>query len=357
MHVSPPSHEPSAAARAACAAWFGPTRPEFGPPLGGGFAGTPPLRVRPSEAAPWLVLKPFSPGTARERAEWVHALLRHLADAGIDAVPRPWATASGETLVTDQDGIHWELLPLVDGVAVAEPGGEQTAAALAALARLHAAAATLPGAPLRAGPAPAVTRRIERGRELAARSWRARRVAVGPGDTFLGAVGERWDRAIEIFEAGAGHRAVAAMAAWPNEPVALQAVLRDVWSPHVLFAHRRSARVVGIVDAHAAGIDTPVTDVARLLGSWCTGNTADPGESWPDALAAYAVVRPLTAAERGLVPFLHAAGVVGGLDNWFRWTCEERRTFAAGAIDRIDRLLDHLPAALDWLARQSESRV
>jgi Ser/Thr protein kinase RdoA (MazF antagonist) len=71
-------------------------------------------------------------------------------------------------------------------------------------------------------------------------------------------------------------------------------------------------------------------------------------DRWPEAIAAYDRVRPLSHAETDLIPFLHATGVVLGLDNWFRWTLGERRTFpdARRMFDRIDRLLQELPAAI-----------
>jgi hypothetical protein len=51
--------------------------------------------------------------------------------------------------------------------------------------------------------------------------------------------------------------------------------------------------------------------------------------------------------EAALIPFLHATGVVFGIDNWFRWTCEEHREFPSTQkmLDRIDRLLAALPGA------------
>jgi Ser/Thr protein kinase RdoA (MazF antagonist) len=109
--------------------------------------------------------------------------------------------------------------------------------------------------------------------------------------------------------------------------------------------------VAGIVDYHAAGVDTPATDLARLLGSWRGEAVGGLVAGWPAALAAYEAVRPLTVAERSLVPWLHATGVVFGLDNWFRWTIEEGRQFAGvhAVLDRIERLSARLPAALEWL--------
>jgi len=109
--------------------------------------------------------------------------------------------------------------------------------------------------------------------------------------------------------------------------------------------------VVAIIDLHAAGTDTPTTDLARLLGSWYVpsgSQSCSLSDRWPEAIAAYQVVRPLSVLEADLISFLHATGVVFGLDNWFRWILEEQRTFAdpERVLARIDGLLQELPAAL-----------
>lgn len=359
MHDFLPDAGPSAAARAACAAWFDAAPPEFGPMLGGGFSGTSPICVRPRGGDAWSVLKPFVAHTPRSRAEWVHALARHLSAAGIVEVPAPHTTPTGATLVTDDAGTHWELVPLVAGAAVEMPSPAQAAVALAALGRLHVAAATLPGATPHRGPSPGVARRVAQARELASRPWRDRRAVVVPTDACMAGVVDAWDRAIAIFASAGGAHALTRIADWPRRDMALQPVLRDVWSAHVLFAADAPARVAGFVDLHAAALDTPATDVARLLGSWCSPGPADPVAAWPDALTAYAAARPMSDAEVRLVPFLHAAGVICSLDNWFRWVCEDRRRFRmpAAVLTRVDRLLADLPRAFEWLASRAESRV
>lgn len=356
MDVAAP-HAASAAAREACAAWFGGAEIEFAALPEAGFSGAPVCRVRPRGGATWFVLKPFAAGVPRARAEWVHGLVGHLHASGVTVVPRPLETAAGGTLATAGQGAVWELVPFVAGAPVPNPTASQAAAALAALARVHVAAAGWPESSPHVGPAPGVARRREQALALRERPWHARREALR--DSPDPALAARWDRAIAVFAGADGPRAVATIATARADAVPLQAVLRDVWSAHVLFAPD-APRVEGIVDVHAAAVDSPATDVARLLGSWRGGSTgADPFAAWRDAVAAYGALRPLTAGERRLAPFLHASAVVCGLDNWFRWTCEERRTFAAPAavLARIDRLLDDLPAALAWLGEQGEFRV
>jgi Ser/Thr protein kinase RdoA (MazF antagonist) len=310
-----------------------------------GASGSPVRLVRPSATGAAAVLKAFATGTPRHRAAWVHGLMRHLSGAGVAAVPDLLVARDGDTLVTDARGDHWELVRFVDGCPTDEPSAAQAAAAAAVLARLHAVAATLPATPPTRGPSPGVATRIERAQALLAQPWRTRLGSAAPA-----ALADRVGRAIDAFTRHGGGDALAAVARTAAVEMPLQAVLRDVWSDHVLFARERPATVAGIIDYHAAGIDTPATDLARLLGSW-RPSPAGGGDAWTAALVAYEAVRPLCAAERALVPWLHATGVVFGLDNWFRWTLEEDRRFAdpARVLARIDRLSAQLPAALESL--------
>ena len=327
-------------------------------------------RIRPlvrsgfSGATLWLVeamdggryvLKPFPIGASGERAAWLHTLVLHVTRSGGPPVPEPAVAVAGGTVVTDGGGRPWELAGLLPGEAVDAPSPAQATAAVEALARFHLAAATFPAARPTVAPSAGAVGRIDRARRLLAHSW-PRRLAAARGlfqgdstDSPRAAVVCRWERAVEIIEHHRGERLLTAIAAARPPAVPAQAVMRDVWGDHVLFERHREASIGGFVDLHAAGIDTVAADLARLLGSWRPPHgRLDPSlcERWREQLTAYERWRPLSGGERGLIDFLHAGGIVGGLDNWFRWVVEEGRAFPAHGrlLDRIDRLLAELPA-------------
>lgn len=336
------------------AAWLGSTACATTPLRSGGLSGAAVYEVR--SGASRSVLKAFAAGTPPARATWIHGLARHLRASGIAEAPEVMATPDGRTVVADHRGHLWELVRFVAGTATATPTAAEAAAALDALARMHRAAATFPGERLSRAPSPGLAHRIERARRLQADSWRERQDRLGrpsaePG--LAAALRERLAAAARVFAAADGARAIDRLAGLTAPSLPLQPVLRDVWAEHVLFAADMPPRVAGFIDFHAAGVDTPATDIARLLGSWQSpGSGGRFLEVWAAALAAYDARRPLAPLERWAIPVLHAAGVVFGLDNWFRWVLDEGRTFSdpVAALRRADRLLEALPSALQALA-------
>lgn len=339
--------------REVCAAWLGAEACATAPLRTAGFSGAA-LFVADCPAGRF-VLKSFAPGTA-PRAAWVHGLMRHLTRAGVETVPRLRETPGGETLVADRRGRMWELMTFVAGLPTAAPSPPQAEAAAAALARLHrAAAAFAPGA---AAASPGLAHRIERAGRLLADPWeavRGRLTAGEPVDLLACRLREPLDAAIAAFARTGGPGALERLVAVRPPPLALQPVLRDIWAEHVLFAADAPPRVAGFVDFHAAGIDSPAADVARLLGSWRAPGATDGGllATWAGALAAYERERQFVGGERLALPLFEATGVIFGLDNWFRWVFEERRSFPAvePALARVAWLLGRLPEALVTLAK------
>lgn len=347
------------AARRVSEAWLGRGDHAIGPLPAGGFSGSRMWVVRAGGGGASWVLKSLPMG-AHDRVAWSHRLMRHLRSRGVGEVPLVAETPAGRSIAVDAEGTAWELVTFVEGATTDAPSPAQATAAAECLARIHAAAASFPEAPPCRAPCPAVRRRVEQAREMIARPWAAlahacRADGQRGGDAHpLGpAVAARLAKAVAVFDAQGGPRALHRIATFEQGPLALQAVLRDVWSAHILYDDATAARVAGVVDYHASAVDTPATDLARLVGSWRheRDDAARPWARWPELAEAYAAVRPLPAEERRLVPWLHATGVILGLDNWFRWVLAESREFLrpAQVLSRIDRLLAQLPAAASML--------
>lgn len=349
IQVLPPREVSLAAAAALARRWFPAGRATVMPMLGGGFSGSPLFRV---EAAGGMhVLKAFPPGTPLGRVCFVHAAVRHLRSCGVSEVPTVRLAADGETFVNDTLGQFWELQGFIAGESTGQPTAEQAAAAMRVVARIHLAAATLSENPPDVGPSPGIARRIEQAQGMLARPWAKVERGHNSDATLATLIGPLLDRAAALLASCGGEAIVARVANLESGVVHRQTVLRDLWAPHVIFESACSPRVAGIVDCHAMGLDTPATDLARLLGSWAVEAGFEAAAGWDATLDAYARIRPLADAEWRLVPFLAASGVVFGLDNWFRWIFEQGRRFAdhLAVVDRVERLTAALPAALELL--------
>jgi Ser/Thr protein kinase RdoA (MazF antagonist) len=339
------------ALRAICRGWWGDAAVRLRPLVGDGFSGAALVHVALEDGAGDVVLKPF-PTASRAKVEWVHHLMRHLRERGCDEVPEVLETTRGGFVADDGRGRIWEAVRFVAGTTTDAPSSGQAAAALETLARIHLAAATWPTAPTRVGPAAAVIRRGDQASRLLAVPWRPG-FGVRPGDSLAEGLAVRLERASVIAREHDLAAALRGIAGLHPPAVAQHAVLRDVWSGHVLFADDRPPRVSGVIDFHAAAVDTPATDIARLIGSWCRDADIPPDAAWAEAVAAYERVRPLSNAEKSLIPWLDASGTILGLDNWFRWVIVEGRQFAdAGQVlGRVDRLVSRLQAAIATLDR------
>jgi homoserine kinase type II len=91
------------------------------------------------------------------------------------------------------------------------------------------------------------------------------------------------------------------------------AIHADLFRDNVMFEQAQGTLVLtGFFDFYFAGVDTWLFDIAVCLNDWCI----DLATGEPDAvrtasvLNAYAAVRPLTAAERGLLPAMQRAGAL-----------------------------------------------
>ncbi len=269
------------------------------------------------------------------RLQFIHSVLRHASNRGCEFVPFPATTQAGQSFVSHA-GHLWELAPRMPGVADfnTAPSLEKLRAAMRVLAQFHNAVADFahPAAPGTAGGVNAVTRHLGRVCELS--SNEINNLAYSIRDTtwpdlaplayqFLAQLPQAISRAIAQLEPLA------------NSPLPLQPCLRDIWHDHVLFT---GEEVAGLIDFGAVDIDTPATDIARLLGSLAAqaplpfwegqgeGST-NISNIWRDGLVAYNTIRPLSPAETRAAYALNTSGNILAGYNWIRWIYVEERQF------------------------------
>jgi homoserine kinase type II len=277
-----------------------------------------------------------------DRLRFIHAVLRHAAERGVTFLPLPIPAQTGQSFI-EQAGHLWELTPWLPGAADYEtaPTTEKLRAAMAALAQFHIATADFPtpttprsvGRQTESSPPtspPSIQRRLARLHQLARGEInelsRPITDATWPdlaplARNFLAALPRAVPQAIAQLEPLADVR------------LPLQPCIRDVWHDHVLFT---GGRVTGLIDFGAVTIDTPATDIARLLGSLAGDDPA----GWQSGLAAYSAIRPLSQEESLAVFALDRSGTILAGCNWLRWLYIERRQFEnpAQVIDRFRRI-------------------
>ena len=290
-------------------------------PLGaaGGMSGAQLWRL--SSPAGKLVLRRWpDEHPSADQLRFIHEVLFHAESRGIPFVPVPILTTAERSFVPF-NGHYWELTPWMPGASDynASPNPNKLSAAMTALARFHVAVSDYPAIalPQVSGAAPAVARRLSRLRELAYRGTADLAAAIDSGawpevaplaQQFLALLPTALPRVIN--ELGPLSTAI----------LPVQPCVRDIWHDHVLFT---GDEVTGIIDFGAMNIDTPATDVARLLGSL----VHDDEDGWQTGLAAYSKVRPLTALETNAVQAIDRSSTVLAGINWLRWLYVNGRQF------------------------------
>ncbi len=227
------------------------------------------------------VLTLFERLTAEQLPFYLH-LMKHLAQAGIP-VPAPHADQRGEILL-QVCGKPAALVDRLRGKSQLAPQAVHCAAVGDMLARMHLAGRdyerqqpNLRGLPWWNETVPVVLPYLEGDAAALLQSELAYQNHVAAGSAY---------------------------AALPRGPVHA-----DLFRDNVMFD---GEQLTGFFDFYFAGVDTWLFDLAVCLNDWCidlaTG-THDP-ERAQAMLAAYQAVRPLTSAERELLPAMLRAGAL-----------------------------------------------
>jgi Ser/Thr protein kinase RdoA (MazF antagonist) len=263
----------------------------------------------------------------------IHGWIARLAD--LDFIPVPLATLDGPTLVV-LDASCWEVAPWKPGAADASqpPARARLWAAMGGLAAVHQRLAVDSSI----GPSPGLLARLAEAEELFASglSRFEMKIRNRPGDPTRAAA-LRW-----VALARDGLPAlVARLRREIPAAIPLQPVLRDARPDHFLF---EGDRLTGLVDLGAMGIDSPATDLARLLTDWVGPDRA----AFAEALDAYAAIRPLDPTEAARIDVFSESAAWLGPARWIRWHYVEGRRFddpdaVRLGLDRtLGRLLERL---------------
>lgn len=239
------------------------------------------------------VLTLFERLTHEQLPFYLH-LMKHLAARGVP-VPEPQAKPAGARIKAPEDALLHTLcgkpaavVTRLRGRSELAPGPVHCAAVGDMLARAHLAAADYPLAqPNLRGlawwndTAPVVLPHLDAGQAALLQSELAYQNHIAAGS---------------------------ACAALPRG-----AVHADLFRDNVMFNGPREApELTGFFDFYFAGVDTWLFDLAVMLNDWCIdlASGAIDAQRLCATLDAYQAVRPLTAAERELLPAMARAGAL-----------------------------------------------
>jgi Ser/Thr protein kinase RdoA (MazF antagonist) len=268
-----------------------------------------------------------------DRLRVIHGVLAVVAPE-MPVVACPILREDGSTFV-EHGGRLWELTHWKPGRADyhANPSRQRLKVALQALARFHSLAAQYHSG---RGHAPTLQERQRRWSGMKDGGLAMIERSLGTPLT------EEVDRRAARLLAGAKKALLA-----PHIPIQVAAVpelwlqpaIRDVHHDHLLFT---GDEVTGLIDFGAMRIDTPLADIARLVGSL----VGDDAVARDFALNAYSDVRSLSESDRRVIEVLDETGVVLGALNWLTWLYVERRDMgpAGPIVRRMEEILRRMEA-------------
>lgn len=263
------------------------------------------------------------------RLPWIHQVLNQARDQGLSFIPALIPSPDGQT-TCEVAGSTWELMSWLPGDCETNRSttAPRIAAACRALARFHEATRSNSSI----GPAPALLDRRERWDTLQSGTLAEIRSAVSQRRIpQLDDLARAWLNKHNQLDGQLAARLAEAVAV----PLTLQPAIRDLWRDHVLFT---GDEVTGFVDFGAMRIDTPLTDLARLIGSLA----GDDSQLRQVALDAYSAIRPLSPKEVRLIDLLDHTGVILSGWNWLDWLYRQDRRFPslAAVRERVEELLN-----------------
>lgn len=300
----------------------------------GGFSGARLWRVSTSKQV--LCLRRWPAEHPKlERLLLIHHVLRSISGNGLNYLPAPIETRSGDTYV-DHQGHLYELTPWLPGTADFQqnPTDLRLQAALRATAQFHLLAAVTPGFEQFAGLSPGLAERRTQVSSLRESDLKRLENAVrGASSPKLVPLAREVlalatpllpeiERALRVAE---------------ETPLPLQPSIRDLRSDHFLF---EGDTLTGLVDFGSLRVESPVGDVARGLGSL----VGDDHSRRASGLAAYEAIRPLHDQEWAVLSVFDHSEVVLSSLNWLDWIFCQGRQFEdqAAVLARIEQLVRRL---------------
>lgn len=274
------------------------------------------------------------------RLKWMHRTLLAIHSGGCQLVPAPLATSHNSTWI-DWQGRYWELTPWMPGEADYHENASplRLKAAAAALAEFHQLAAETADTVPAAGPSLALLRRAELLLKMNHGGLERLREALpgskGPTIPALNAIARTGHLILALYPQFAPHVAVQVQSLLALH-VPLQPCHGDLWHDHVLFTGQH---VSGIIDFGNLRVDTPVTDLARLLGSLAGGDE----DGWRMGREAYEQRLPLGDEQRQLLTLFDTTSVLLSGVNWLQWIFVDGRQFPWPQVEsRLSAILQRL---------------
>jgi homoserine kinase type II len=273
-------------------------------------------------------------GMRPKRLSEIHNALRHAARQGIDYLPVPLPSVAGPTQV-EQAGVLWELTPWLPGKATTERPltDDQLRSGVTAMARFHQAMADFSPSPATVGHPASIANRLAKWRQAKRSEWLASSCSLNRPEIVTTENAARMRQLVRKLLPAIGE----SLASVEQVRCPLQIIIGDLRQDHLLFS---GDELTGLVDFGALAFDSPVVDLARLLGD---SAGEDPGR-WRTGIKAYRAIGPSSPEELRLIQVLDASGLVLASYNWLAWLYAERREFPdpQGVGLRINKLLGRL---------------